>query len=382
MGIGTDSPDTESILDIVSTNKGILVPRVALTSSTMDLDGDSTQTEGLMVYNSGDILTKGFYFWNGTEWRTIDNSTSKLAKLTDINCSSATLLPSTYPGTAITDYILRVSYTGGNGGQYNGGYTIGPNAATNNLTAVLQAGKLEVGSGELTFLVSGTPTSASPVTATFNITEAGLDAVGIELNTGSAFDNCDMIVGSSSSNADIKKVASLGPLQLTSDNGREGYHTVIHSPDGKFSVRCFVPTNMYFAAVNLQIRNNSSSTVDIIQNVQWLYGGSGGSMANQVRLPVNQWAGYDNNTPGLAIATGQTNSNFPSWGNFGVYHNGLPEQRFYAFTSNDGNDKTFYNIRFMMGSSTPSSFANATNCPGGSCSTTKVFFTLEEIKVP
>ncbi len=382
VGIGTDSPNSEAILDVVATDKGILVPRVTLTSSTVDLDGDSTQPEGLMVYNNGGSLAKGFYFWNGTEWRTIDNSTSTPAELTDINCASAVLSPTTYPDTAITDYILKVPYSGGNGGQYNGGYTIGPSAATNNLTAVLQGGKLEVGAGELTFIVSGTPASASPTTATFNVTAAGLAGVGIGLGTGSSFTNCDVVVGASSSNADIKKVAVLGSLELTSDNGRQGYSIDIDSPDGKFSVRCFVPTGTAFASSNLQIRNNSSSTVDIIQNVHYVYGGMGGSMANQVRLPANQWAGHNGNATGLVTATGQTAGNFPSWGDPGVYAGGLPEQRIYAFTATDSSDKTFYNIRFMMGSSTPGSAANTTNCPAGSCSTTKVFITLEEIKVP
>ncbi|APD07815.1 hypothetical protein UJ101_02315 [Flavobacteriaceae bacterium UJ101] len=382
VGIGIDNPNSESVLDVVSTDKGVLVPRVTLTSSTVDLDGDSTQPEGLIVYNSGGSLAKGFYFWNGTEWRIMDNSTSTPAELTDINCANAVLSPTTYPDTAITDYILKVPYSGGNGGQYNGGYTIGPSAATNNLTAVLQGGKLEVGNGELTFVVSGTPTAASPTTATFNITSTGLAGIGIGLTTGSSFTNCDAVVGASSSNADIKKVAVLGSLELTTADGRQGYDIVIDSPDGNFSVRCFVPTGTAFADSNLQIRNNSSSTIDIIQNVHFVYGGMGGSMANQVRLPANQWAGYNGSAAGLVTATGQTAGNFPSWGDPGVYASGLPEQRIYAFTATDSSDKTFYNIRFMMGSSTPGSAANTTTCPAGSCSSTKVFITLEEIKVP
>ncbi|MFV0531061.1 MAG: hypothetical protein ACK5MD_06445 [Flavobacteriales bacterium] len=382
VGIGTSSPDTGSILDIVSTDKGLLVPRVSLTSSTMDLDGDTLQTEGLIIYNNGTTLTKGFYFWNGTEWRIVDNSTSIPSKLTNINCASATLLPSTYPGTTITDYVLKVSYTGGNGGRYNGGYTIGPNASTNNLAAVLQAGKLEIGSGELTFLVSGTPTSASPITATFNITETGLNTAGIELNTGSSFDNCDMTVGASSNNADIKKVAILGHLEATSEDGRDGYHLVANSPDGRFSVRCFVPVGFPVNAASLQIRNNSSSTVDIIQNVHFLYGGAGGTAANQVRLPANQWAGFNGSVTTLVDAIGQTSDNFPDWGDPGVHDGGLPDQRLYTFTTYDMNDKTFYNLRFMMGLSSPYSIAGEDTCPGGICSITKAYFTLEEIKVP
>jgi len=63
IGIGTATPDNSAILDISSTSKGFLMPRVANTSTV------TSPTEGLLVYqNSG---THGFYYYDGTYWQNI-----------------------------------------------------------------------------------------------------------------------------------------------------------------------------------------------------------------------------------------------------------------------------------------------------------------------
>lgn len=74
VGIGTQDMDKSAILDVVSTDKGILIPRVTLTSIDMDLDQDDStpQPAGLLVYNTGE----GYMFWNGQEWRLMLNSTT------------------------------------------------------------------------------------------------------------------------------------------------------------------------------------------------------------------------------------------------------------------------------------------------------------------
>ena len=56
VGIGTNSPNQESILDIVSTTKGVLIPRVNLTSTTLDLDSTGGNPKGLLVFNTGTTL--------------------------------------------------------------------------------------------------------------------------------------------------------------------------------------------------------------------------------------------------------------------------------------------------------------------------------------
>jgi len=82
IGIGTQTP--EAALDVSSTNSGMLIPRVALTSSTdvttvtiPDGIGVSLST---MVYNTGEANLKpaGFYYWNGSKWLSLDNSEKKI----------------------------------------------------------------------------------------------------------------------------------------------------------------------------------------------------------------------------------------------------------------------------------------------------------------
>ncbi len=100
--------------------------------------------------------------------------------------------------------------------------------------------------------------------------------------------------------------------------------------------------------------------------------------------PKNVWAGY-NGSSTTATAVAQTSTNFPNWHDAGVYAGGMPEYRLYHWTETDPATKTFYTMEFMM-TATPSTGtnarANATNCPDGTCSTTKVFIYLRQITTP
>lgn len=69
VGIGTSSPSATSILDISASDKGLLIPRVALTGT----DDESTidhPVESLLVYNTATVsdVTPGYYYWEGTRW--------------------------------------------------------------------------------------------------------------------------------------------------------------------------------------------------------------------------------------------------------------------------------------------------------------------------
>jgi trimeric autotransporter adhesin len=69
VGIGTTTPNAFSMLDISSSNKGLLIPRIALSSTTSNAPV-GTFVAGMMVYNTattGDV-TPGFYLCNGTKW--------------------------------------------------------------------------------------------------------------------------------------------------------------------------------------------------------------------------------------------------------------------------------------------------------------------------
>ncbi len=90
VGIGTTNPDSNSILDLTSTNKGFLLPRVALISKTNPLPVNATAASiplGLIVLNTTTNATAGqelnpnqLYKWSGTQWDELVD----LAKVTDL----------------------------------------------------------------------------------------------------------------------------------------------------------------------------------------------------------------------------------------------------------------------------------------------------------
>lgn len=169
VGINTATPDVSSVLDVTSTTKGVLTPRVNLTSRTLDLDdptGANGQATGLLIYNIGSTFNKGFYYWGGTEWLSIDNSSTITPVISKINCGTAQLSPNTYTSGVPYSGTMTVTYSGGNGGVYGDGTAIASTGVTG-LSATLLAGSLNNGSGIFTYHVSGTPSASSPATASF-----------------------------------------------------------------------------------------------------------------------------------------------------------------------------------------------------------------------
>ncbi len=78
VGIGTPDPETSAELEILSSHRGVLIPRVSLSDLKVFAPIDGTQVESLLIYNlnedtSKDIL-KGFYYWtteDGGQWNRI-----------------------------------------------------------------------------------------------------------------------------------------------------------------------------------------------------------------------------------------------------------------------------------------------------------------------
>lgn len=65
------TPDASAALDIDYTNKGLLIPRVALQSTT-DVTTIPSPATSLLVYNTNAAMTGGgvgFWYWDGTKWK-------------------------------------------------------------------------------------------------------------------------------------------------------------------------------------------------------------------------------------------------------------------------------------------------------------------------
>lgn len=84
VGIGTPTPVTSAMLDIDSTDKGLLIPRIALTSKSVFLPITGTEVDGLLIFNTGTALDKGFYFWKDKKWNQVVDQANLEQTITNI----------------------------------------------------------------------------------------------------------------------------------------------------------------------------------------------------------------------------------------------------------------------------------------------------------
>ena len=89
-GIGTVVPNASSLLEMVSTSKGLLIPRMTIAQR----NAIATPATGLLIYLTDG--TKGFYYYSGTGWAAVGSTTSAnktLSNLSAITAVSQSLLP-------------------------------------------------------------------------------------------------------------------------------------------------------------------------------------------------------------------------------------------------------------------------------------------------
>ncbi|RYE12646.1 MAG: hypothetical protein EOP45_22520, partial [Sphingobacteriaceae bacterium] len=116
VGISTSStftPDASAALDVSYTNKGLLIPRVALTASNVAGPISSPATS-LLVYNtataggSPNNVIPGYYYWNGSAWTLLTTSAqtnSQAWALTGNSGTSSTGTSSTLNFLGTTDNV-------------------------------------------------------------------------------------------------------------------------------------------------------------------------------------------------------------------------------------------------------------------------------------
>lgn len=81
-GFGTNTPSKSAAVDIVSSQRGLLVPRLALTETTdqAPIPSSIQPATSLFVYNTATVndVIPGFYYWDGAKWvRFVSSSTEK-----------------------------------------------------------------------------------------------------------------------------------------------------------------------------------------------------------------------------------------------------------------------------------------------------------------
>ncbi|MEO7446401.1 MAG: hypothetical protein ABIT96_08130 [Ferruginibacter sp.] len=119
VGIGTTTPNSNAILDLVSVNKTLLLPRVADTTSI------AVPAAGMIMYNQ---QAKAPNFYNGSRWNTVNDPSSNYVPLNGL--MTYTVTGTTVGGIAYETGVLSgidfsqftffpVS-TGGGGGTVGG----------------------------------------------------------------------------------------------------------------------------------------------------------------------------------------------------------------------------------------------------------------------
>jgi hypothetical protein len=136
VGIGTTSttPNASAVLDVTNPNKGVLLPRVALTNVTNTTTPINTPANSLIVYNTNAAVIGGtgigYYYFNGTQWVSFSSASSSWALTGNSNTTPA----ANYVGTSdAQDFTFRTNNTEAIRVTATGDVGIGTNAPTTNL---------------------------------------------------------------------------------------------------------------------------------------------------------------------------------------------------------------------------------------------------------
>lgn len=104
IGANPTSISPSAVLEVESSNKGVLFPRIALASST-DVTKITSPVLGLTIFNtasagtSPNVVTPGYYYWNGTKWvkLAIETPFAKTVYVNATSPSSATVFDENNP---------------------------------------------------------------------------------------------------------------------------------------------------------------------------------------------------------------------------------------------------------------------------------------------
>jgi uncharacterized protein (TIGR02145 family) len=159
LGVGTIAPDASSLLDVSSTSKGLLVPRMTVTQRNAIVN----PANGLIIFNTTSGCPNYYYNGNWREW--CGSVVNPL--ITTLSCGTASLTGALIVGQVANSVSVTVPYTGGNGAQY-AAQSVNSTGVLG-LTATISIGYLALGSGNLVYTISGTPASSGNASFTLNI---------------------------------------------------------------------------------------------------------------------------------------------------------------------------------------------------------------------
>jgi uncharacterized protein (TIGR02145 family) len=161
--IGGKIPDSSAILDLQSNNRGLLLPRM----TTAQRNAITNPASALMVFNtSTNCLEVNLGTPASPDWQNIKCGVTA-GSISTLNCAGSALSGSLVKDSVASNVSVRVPYTGGDGGSHSG-QTVTSTGVTG-LTATLAAGNFASGADSLTYIITGTPSSADTAKFALNI---------------------------------------------------------------------------------------------------------------------------------------------------------------------------------------------------------------------
>jgi hypothetical protein len=163
LGVGTNSPHASSVIDLSSTTKGFLPPRM----TNIQKNAISSPVAGLVVWCTDCSSNGMIQVYNGTTWTnsngyvTCTPSTNGTAVVSGYTCSTASAGTLT-AGVAVSGVTQTITATVTSVGTYNFSFT------SNGVTFSASGTFSGTGSQNIVLTASGTPVSAGSTSFTLN----------------------------------------------------------------------------------------------------------------------------------------------------------------------------------------------------------------------
>lgn len=237
VGIGTTNPHPSSILHLSSTNKGLLLTSISLSSVT-DASTIPSPAPGLLVWNNGigGLTPAGLYYWNNSQWNFL-SATGSGSATTGWNTSGSNI--GSFSGASTTlsigtstfdDLIFKVNNInagrlGTNGSVVFGtgtsssqnGVAIGTNStANNNESTAIGAGSNAAGFQSLALGYNAKTNSNNETAVGNNVQTNGQNSTALGTGTNASGQNSTalgfgastaqanaIVIGNSSANVGI-----------------------------------------------------------------------------------------------------------------------------------------------------------------------------------
>ena len=294
--------NANSVLEIESTNKGLLLPRLGL-SSTTSFSPLAAHVAGMTVYNTataGDV-TPGFYYNDGTKWvriasPTVGNNTTAANLITITNGTGATLTAMTVgvDTTALKTFLNNKVQVSVNAPLTGNGSATSPLGITQNNTSAGQLITVTNGTGASftamtvgvdttalkTFINSslGKTTSAGSLIAVTNGAGAALkdNTVAVDTTALKSFLNNKVLVtttspitgdGTTSNPIGVTRATATSGVLTTVTNGTNATFTALQYDVDTTALKTFLNNKVQVTASSpLSGNGTSSSPLTITQN--------------------------------------------------------------------------------------------------------------------